>query len=49
LNQPIEIAEYQVNKAIMKEIKTEINTIEAIELATTRAIRKLTDSRRYLD
>ena len=39
MSQPIGIAEYEINKAIPKEIKTELPTIEEIELATTKAIR----------
>jgi predicted nuclease of restriction endonuclease-like (RecB) superfamily len=35
MTQPIGIAEYEINKAIPKEIKTELPTIEEIELATT--------------
>jgi len=35
MKQPIGIAEYEINKAIPKEIKTELPTIEEIELATT--------------
>ncbi len=41
ISQPIGIAEYEINKAIPKEIKTELPTIEEIELATTKAIRKV--------
>jgi predicted nuclease of restriction endonuclease-like (RecB) superfamily len=39
MTQPIGIAEYEINNAIPKEIKTELPTIEEIELATTKAIR----------
>jgi len=39
MTQPIGIAEYEINNAIPKEIKTELPTIEEIELATTNAIR----------
>ena len=39
MTQPIGIAKYEINKAIPKEIKTELPTIEEIELATTKAIR----------
>jgi len=39
MTQPIGIAEYEINKAIPKEIKAELPTIEEIELATTMAIR----------
>jgi predicted nuclease of restriction endonuclease-like (RecB) superfamily len=38
MTQPIGIAEYEINKAIPKEIKSELPTIEEIELATTKAI-----------
>ncbi len=38
MSQPIGIAEYEINKAIPKEIKSELPTIEEIELATTKAI-----------
>jgi len=38
MTQPIGIAEYEINKAIPKEIKTELPTIEEIELATTSYI-----------
>jgi predicted nuclease of restriction endonuclease-like (RecB) superfamily len=38
MTQPIGIAEYEIDKAIPKEIKTDLPTIEEIELATTRAI-----------
>ena len=44
MTQPIGIAEYEINNAIPKEIKTELPTIEEIELATTKAIRKAGDS-----
>ncbi|MGI6342478.1 MAG: PDDEXK nuclease domain-containing protein [Bacteroidales bacterium] len=44
MTQPIGIAEYEISNAIPKEIKTELPTIEEIELATTRAIRKASDS-----
>ena len=44
MSQPIGIAEYEINKAIPKEIKTELPTIEEIELATTKAIRNAGDS-----
>ncbi|HED38630.1 MAG TPA: DUF1016 family protein, partial [Ignavibacteria bacterium] len=39
MTQPIGIAEYEIGKAIPKEIKSELPTIEEIELATTKAIR----------
>ena len=39
MTQPIGIAEYEISNAIPKEIKTELPTIEEIELATTKAIR----------
>jgi hypothetical protein len=38
MTQPIGIAEYEIDKAIPKEIKTDLPTIEEIELATTMAI-----------
>ena len=38
MTQPIGIAEYEINKAIPKEIKSELPTIEEIELATTKAM-----------
>jgi len=38
MTQPIGIAEYEIDKAMPKEIKTELPTIEEIELATTMAI-----------
>lgn len=44
MTQPIGIAEYEINNAIPKEIKTELPTIEEIELATTKAIRNAGDS-----
>jgi len=44
MKQPIGIAEYEINKAIPKEIKTELPTIEEIEQATTKAIRNAGDS-----
>ncbi len=39
MTQPIGIAEYEINKAIPREIKAELPTIEEIELATIKAIR----------
>lgn len=44
MTQPIGIAEYEINNAIPKEIKTELPTIEEIELATIKAIRNACDS-----
>jgi len=44
MTQPIGIAEYEINNTIPKEIKTELPTIEEIELATTKAIRNADDS-----
>lgn len=44
MTQPIGIAEYEINKAIPKEIKTELPTIEEIELATTMHIRHAASS-----
>ncbi len=38
MTQPIGIAEYEIDKALPKEIKTELPTIEDIELAATKAI-----------
>lgn len=39
MQQPIGIAEYEIKNAIPDEIKTELPTIEEIELATKKAIR----------
>ena len=39
MSQPIGVAEFKLSKAIPKEIKSELPTIEEIELATTKAIR----------
>ncbi len=39
MSQPIGIAEFKLSKAIPKNIKSELPTIEEIELATTKAIR----------
>ncbi|MEA3496703.1 MAG: PDDEXK nuclease domain-containing protein [Bacteroidota bacterium] len=39
ISQPIGIAEYKLSRAIPKNIKSELPTIEEIELATTKAIR----------
>lgn len=39
MTQPIGIAEYEISDAIPKDIKTELPTVEEIEIATTRAIR----------
>ncbi|MEA1979515.1 MAG: PDDEXK nuclease domain-containing protein [candidate division Zixibacteria bacterium] len=44
MTQPIGIAEYEINKALPKEIEAELPTIEEIELATTKAIRNADDS-----
>jgi len=44
MKQPIGIAEYEINKAIPKEIETELPTIEEIERATTKAIRNAGNS-----
>ncbi len=44
ITQPIGIAEYEIDKALPKEIKTELPTIEDIELATTKAISNAGDS-----
>jgi len=44
MTQPIGIAEYEINNAIPKEIKTELPTIEEIELATTKAIHNAGDN-----
>ncbi len=44
MTQPIGIAEYEIDKALPKEIKTELPTIEDIELATTKAISNLKES-----
>ena len=44
MSQPIEVAEFQLSKAIPKDIKSELPTIEEIELATTKAIRNAGNS-----
>ncbi len=44
MTQPIGIAEYEIGKTIPKEIKSELPTIEEIELATTRAMRNAGES-----
>jgi len=41
MSQPIGIAEFKLSKAIPKNIKSELPTIEEIELATTKAIRNV--------
>ena len=41
MSQPIGIAEYEINKAISKEVKTELPTIEEIEKSTSRVMRDL--------
>ena len=41
MSQPIGVAEFKLSKAIPKEIKSELPTIEEIELATTTAIRNV--------
>ena len=46
MKQPIGIAEYEINNAIPKKIKTELPTIEEIEQATTKALRSAGDSGR---
>jgi len=46
MSQPIGIAEFQLSKAIPKNIKSELPTIEEIELATTKAIRNAGDSKK---
>ena len=38
MSQPIGVAEFKLSKAIPKDIKSELPTIEEIELATTKAI-----------
>ncbi|HED37108.1 MAG TPA: DUF1016 family protein [Ignavibacteria bacterium] len=43
MSQPIGIAEYKLSKALPKEIKSELPTIEEIELATIKAIRNAGD------
>ncbi len=40
MTQPIGIAEYKITKAIPKEIKSKLPTIEEIEIATTKAMLK---------
>jgi len=44
MSQPIGIAEFKLSKAIPKDIKSELPTIEEIELATTKAIRNVGDN-----
>ncbi len=44
MSKPIGIAEYKLSKAIPKDIKSELPTIEEIELATTKAIRNAGES-----
>ncbi len=44
MSQPIGIAEFKLSKAIPEEIKSELPTIEEIELATTMAISNAGDS-----
>ena len=44
MSQPIGIAEFKLSKAIPEEIKSELPTIEEIELATTKAISNAGDS-----
>ena len=46
MSQPIGIAEFQLSKAVPKNIKSELPTIEEIELATTKAIRNAGDSKK---
>ena len=46
MSQPIGVAEFQLSKAIPKSIKSELPTIEEIELATTKAIRNAGDSKK---
>lgn len=47
MSQPIGIAEYKLSKAIPKDIKSELPTIEEIELATTHKIKNWTESNKY--
>jgi len=44
MSQPIGVAEFKLSKAIPKEIKSELPTIEEIELATTKAISNADES-----
>ncbi len=44
MTQPIGIAEYEIDKAISAEIKTELPTIEDIEQATTMAINNVEEN-----
>ena len=41
MSQPIGVAEFKLSKAIPNEIKSELPTIEEIELATIQAIRNV--------
>lgn len=47
MSQPIGITEYKLSKAIPKDIKSELPTIEEIELATTHKIKNWTESNKY--
>jgi len=49
MSQPIGVAEFKLSKAIPKEIKSELPTIEEIELATTTAISNAGESKKNED
>ena len=49
MSQPIGVAEFKLSKAIPKDIKSELPTIEEIELATTKAISNAGESRKNED
>jgi predicted nuclease of restriction endonuclease-like (RecB) superfamily len=49
ISQPIGVAEYQLSKAIPDDIKSELPTIEEIELTTTMALSNVGDSERTED
>ena len=46
MSQPIGVAEFKLSKAIPKDIKSELPTIEEIELATTKAISNAGESKK---
>ena len=46
MSQPIGVAEFKLSKAIPKDIKSELPSIEEIELATTKAISNAGESRK---
>ena len=49
MSQPIGVAEFKLSKAIPKDIKSELPTIEEIELATTKAISNAGESKKNED